>query len=230
MSSAVSLTFDFVDGPTRRTEAIAIRHAVIAGWTGRDQAAMAHHIHELEAIGVKPPSKTPLFYRVGARRLTTASAIEAIGTQSSGEVEFILVQSGGRLWVGAGSDHTDRQVESVSIAVAKQLCDKPVARTLYPFESIVDHWDDLVLRSWIPENGKRVLYQEGTTAGMLRPEFLVENFAGGTLADGTLMFGGTIPVKGGIRPSSRFEFELVDEQNKWRIAHAYDVLTLPIVE
>ena len=33
---------------------------VIAGWTGRDVAALEHHIEELKAIGVQPPSKVPL--------------------------------------------------------------------------------------------------------------------------------------------------------------------------
>mgnify|MGYP000547073933 CR=1 FL=1 len=29
---------------------------MIAGWTGRDVAALEHHIEELKAIGVQPPS------------------------------------------------------------------------------------------------------------------------------------------------------------------------------
>lgn len=230
MSPAVSLTFEFIDGATRRTEPVTIRQAVVAGWTGRDKAAMEHHIVEVEAIGVKRPSKTPLFYRVGTQRLTTASSIEALGDDSSGEVEFVLVRVGGRLWVGAGSDHTDRKVESSSIPVAKQMCDKPVAPTLWTFESVVDHWDELVLRSWIYENGQKVVYQEGTTAGLLRPEVLMKQFAGGELADGTLMFGGTLAAKGGIRPSAKFEFEIADEKNGRRIAHGYEIVTLPIVE
>ena len=36
---------------------------VIAGWTGRDEAALRKHIEELAAIGVKPPKTTPIFYR-----------------------------------------------------------------------------------------------------------------------------------------------------------------------
>ncbi len=230
MSPTVSLTFEFIDGATRRTAPVTIRQAVIAGWTGRDKAAMEHHIIEVAAIGVKRPSKTPLFYRVGTQRLTTSSSIEALGNDSSGEVEFVLVRTGNRLWVGAGSDHTDRKVESSSIPVAKQLCDKPVAPTLWTFESVVDHWDDLVLRSWIYENGKRVVYQEGTTVGLLRPEVLIQGFAGGDLAEGTLMFGGTLAAKGGIRPSAKFEFEIADEKNKRRIAHGYEIVNLPIVE
>ena len=47
---------------------------VIAGWTGRDVAALEHHIEELKAIGVQPPSKVPLYYRVASNLLTQAEA------------------------------------------------------------------------------------------------------------------------------------------------------------
>ena len=35
----------------------------------------------------------------------------------------MLVQAGGRLLVGVGSDHTDRKVETYNITVSKQMCD-----------------------------------------------------------------------------------------------------------
>ena len=67
----------------RRT--ITIDQLVVAGWTGRDKAAVEKHIAELEAIGVKRPATTPIFYRASAARLTTYDEIEATGTASSGE-------------------------------------------------------------------------------------------------------------------------------------------------
>ena len=36
---------------------VEIDDLVIAGWTGRDVAALNHHIEELKAIGVQPPSQ-----------------------------------------------------------------------------------------------------------------------------------------------------------------------------
>ena len=90
---------------------VAIEQAVVAGWTGRDPAAVEKHIKELEALGVKRPATTPIFYRVSAARVTTDDLIEAIGEGSGGEVEFVLLQHAGKLWVGTGSDHTDREVE-----------------------------------------------------------------------------------------------------------------------
>ncbi len=69
----------------------------------------------------------PIFYRASAARLTTDDAIEALGAASSGEAEFVLLRHGGRLWIGAGSDHTDREVEKYGVSVSKQMCDKPIA-------------------------------------------------------------------------------------------------------
>ncbi len=120
---------------------VTIDQAVVAGWTGRDPAAVEKHIKELEALGVKRPATTPIFYRVSAARLTTADTIEAVGESSGGEVEFVLLQHAGRLWVGTGSDHTDREVEKYGVTVSKQMCEKPIAATFWAYEEVAPHWD-----------------------------------------------------------------------------------------
>jgi hypothetical protein len=58
---------------------------------------------------------------------------------------------------------------------------------------------------------------------------LSRGFAGGQLPDGCAMFGGTFAAKGGIRPASRFEYELEDPVRKRMIRHAYDVIELPML-
>jgi hypothetical protein len=190
-------------GLTRRN--VAVEHLVVAGWTGRDRAAVEKHIAELAALGVKPPATTPIFYRASAARLTIAEEIEVLGDASSGEAEFVLLQHGGRLWVGAGSDHTDREVEKYGVSVSKQMCDKPIAPEFWPMVEVAPHWDKLKLRGYISENGKRVLYQEGSVAAMLDPLELIDKFAGKSgLREGTLMFCGTLSAIGGVRPSSKF--------------------------
>ena len=75
----LSLTLQ-ANSASRRAE-VAIEQAVVAGWTGRDAAAVEKHIKELEALGVKRPATTPIFYRVSAARLTTDDSIEAVGRQ-----------------------------------------------------------------------------------------------------------------------------------------------------
>jgi len=206
---------------------VPIRTVIIAGWTGRDQAALQKHIAELEALGVKPPTSTPIFYRVAASRLTTAPVIEVTGESSSGEVEFVLLHHGGRLWVGIGSDHTDRDVETYNITVSKQMCEKPVSGEFWEISSVAEHWDSLVLRSYVHEAGERTLYQEGPLSAMLSPAELLSCWRA-PLEEGTLMFCGTLAAHGGIRPSSSFEFELEDPILERRLSHAYDILSLPV--
>ncbi|MEO1198599.1 MAG: DUF2848 domain-containing protein [Pseudomonadota bacterium] len=231
MPASVRTIASFVTRDGTADREIEITRAIVGGWTGRDKAALQHHIDELAKIGVTPPTKTPLFYRVGVSRLSFADAIEVIGDGSSGEVEYILLQIDGRLWVGAGSDHTDRVVEHMGITVAKQLCDKPIATTFWPMDEVAEHWEKLELRAWIREQGERVLYQDGSVGGLLSPTELLEAFAqdGGEMRDGTLMFGGTCGAIGDVRYAPRFELELTDPVLNRRIAHGYDVIPVPIL-
>lgn len=229
-SNALEFTFTTARGSTRR--GFELRQAIIAGWTGRDVAAMEKHIHELEEIGVPRPRSTPMYYRVGARRITTADCIEASGGESSGEVEFVILNDAGRLWVGVGSDHTDRKVETYGITVSKQMCDKPVAPELWPLDEVEAHWDSLQLRATATIDGAPVLYQDGTVAAMRTPRALIELYEKtcGRFGDGALMFGGTLAAIGGIRPADRFEVALTDPVLGRRIVHGYDIERLPIVE
>lgn len=202
--------------------------AIVAGWAGRDKAAVERHIVELEELGVPRPSATPLFYRVSAARVTVDAEVESTAA-ASGEVEAVLLRTGGKLWVGVGSDHTDREVEAYKVAVSKELCAKPIAAELWPYEEVVDRWDQLVLRAWIAEGGEEVLYQEGSLASLLSGEDLMAA-SEPPLADGSVMFCGTFEAKGGIRPSARFRYELEDPVRGRSIQAAYTVRVLPMVD
>jgi hypothetical protein len=227
-AAAVALVLHDKSGSARHT--VAIEHLVVAGWTGRDKAAVEKHIAELEAIGVKRPATTPIFYRASAVRVTTGDSIEALGNASSGEAEFVLLQHGGRLWVGSGSDHTDREVEKYGVSVSKQMCDKPIATDFWAYDEIAPHWDRLILRAHISEGGARKLYQEGAVTAMLDPLVLIEQFAGKkVLPEATLMFCGTLAAHGGVRAADVFEFELEDPVLGRKISHRYCTQVLPIL-
>jgi hypothetical protein len=218
------------DGESERV--VTINNLVIAGWTGRDRARMEEHIVELEALGIKRPHTTPLFYRAAAARLTTADTIQATGAKSSGEAEVLLINNDGRLWIGLASDHTDREVEAYGITVSKQMCDKPCAPVLWPLDEVVDHWDQLRLSSAIDENGACVTYQQGEVAAMLEPRDLIERYEleTGSFASGSAMLCGTLPAIGGVRGSPAFDMSLEDPVLGRRIDHRYRVEVLPIVE
>lgn len=194
---------------------------VIAGWTGRDEAALRKHIRELEEIGVKPPKSTPIFYRVSASLFTHAAQIQVCGPDTSGEVEFVLINRDSALFVALGSDHTDRKAETIGVSLSKQLCAKPVSPDSWSYDEVKPHWEKLVLRAWA--DGE--LYQEGSVAAMRSPEDLLSRHP---LKPGWAMFGGTLAARGGIRPAKAFRMELEDPVRKRKLAHEYRIEVLPV--
>jgi len=205
-----------------------VHDLIIAGWTGRDSTVVEQHIAELEAIGVPRPRTTPTFYKVGTNLLTTNSQLDVAGADTSGEVEFVLLHLRRGLFVGVGSDHTDRKVEAYGVTVSKQLCPKPIGKDIWPMQEVMEHWDRLILRSWITCEGARRLYQEGSVTKMLAPSDLTDRYTAlhGPLADGTVMFGGTLPVIGRVSGGERFELELYDPIRGRQLSHAYSIRSL----
>ena len=197
-----------------------VRELVIAGWTGRDERSLRKHIRELEELGVKPPKTTPIFYRVSANLLTQSNEIQVSGPDTSGEVEFVLLQ-GSELRVALGSDHTDRKAETIGVSLSKQLCAKPVSRESWRYDEVKPHWERLMLRSWT--DGK--LYQEGPVTAIRSPEDLMSRYP---LKPGYAMFCGTLAAKDGIRGGERFRMELEDPVLKRKLSHEYRVRVLPV--
>ncbi len=228
-----TLKFDFFTDDTPDLRSVTVQRTIVAGWTARDVDAMERHIAELEELGVTRPARTPIFYRVSCRCLTLANKIEVIGHASSGEVEFFLANVDGEIWLGTGSDHTDREAEAHGVTLSKQMCDKPLSGGLWRLADVAGHWDDLQLKAYAVIDGERVLYQDGSVSAMLAPETLLDLFAGeenaeGGFAAGDVMLCGTLPAIGGVRAAARFEFELVDPVLGRTLSHGYDVIELPI--
>jgi hypothetical protein len=224
-----TLTFTLA-GATPRQIAFNARSLIVAGWTGRDTAALEHHIEELAALGVPRPSSVPVFYRTSVDGLTQTHRLEVLGPDTSGEVEPVLFGADDGMYLGLGSDHTDRKAETMGIALSKQLCGKPVGRQLWSYAEVEGHWDNLVLRSWATIGGQRTLYQESAVSSLRTPRDLIRKYANAdTLPAGTLMFCGTPGAIGGIRPAARFEMELHDPVLKRSLTHGYDIAVLPVV-
>ncbi|MCA0942574.1 DUF2848 domain-containing protein [Salipiger pacificus] len=210
---------------------LALKHLIVAGWTGRDAVAIAHHIEELAALGVPAPSQTPLYYRVSAPLLTMADTIEAVGGASSGEVEPLIVVADGKRYLGLASDHTDRALEAHSVAMSKQVCAKPCAAELWDWDEIAGRVEEIELESWIEEDGAWVPYQSGTIASIRPLAELIEGSRIDELAsDGPVaMLCGTFGAKGGVRPAGRFRMEMRDPATGREITHEYETVTLPEV-
>ena len=225
------VTLEFTVLPDGSAKQVRIDDLVIAGWTGRDVEALEKHIVELEELGVPRPSSVPCFYRVGAENFTNGEELQFLGDTSSGEVEFILVGTDEGMLIGVGSDHTDREVETYSVPVSKQMCVKPVSKDVWRYDDVKDHFDDLLLRAWATENGEKKLYQDGGVTAMRPPEELIGLYLPGqtALPAGMAMYCGTLAAIGGIRPADRFDVEIEDPVRGTKISYGYNVNTLPVV-
>lgn len=223
------LAFDTPDGPLVFEPA----RCLVAGWTGRDPDKVAHHIEELAAIGVPRPSTTPLFYRVPAALVTQAETIEVLSEETGGEAEPVILDDGERLWLTLGSDHTDRGLEAHSVAHSKAVAAKPVARAAWLLDAVADRLDRLVLSSevagdkdaWSP-------YQSGTLAAIMPLADLVARapkVRDGRLGAGTVLFCGTIPAMGGVRPTPALRLRLHDPESDATLDLAYAATPLPVV-
>ncbi len=194
---------------------------VIAGYTGRDEASVKKHIDELAAIGVPPPASVPAFYELDAALVTQSSMIQVTGTNTSGEVEPVLVRASGRLYLAVGSDHTDRDIERDSVAESKAACPKPISTMLLDLAAVesVD-WDSIVGRCIIDG----VEYQSGLLSALRVPTevlSLYDTYRGTTGKPDVVMYGGTLPlVDGKFVPGTDWTMSLT-LANGAVLKHAY---------
>ena len=166
----MKITFNLESQGQTRPVDVDLNTLIVAGWAGRDMAAIEHHIEELAELGVPRPSSVPLYYRIGHNQFTQEPVVQVVGPHSSGEVEALVFQAEGQLCLSIASDHTDRKLEAHSVALSKQVCAKPAATDAWLYADVADHIDALVLRSWIVEDGERKPYQDGSMARCAPPK------------------------------------------------------------
>ena len=174
-------------------------YLVIAGYTGRDEAAVRHHIDELAAIGIAPPPRVPMRYDLAPKLLSTAQTVPLDGESTSGEVEPVLLRHADRWYLGVGSDHTDRELERHDIAASKAACPKPIGPVVAALpDGLVDGafdqaWDAITVESTV--DGE--VYQSGALAALRTPGELLDNLADALNDAGDndlVIFGGTVPL------------------------------------
>lgn len=222
------LWFDLVDGNGVSTVGFGVENNCVIGWAGRDMEKTMEHIRELESIGVPAPRSIPTIYPVSPVTLTQEPVITCMGDRSCGEVEFIIFKRQGQIYVGIGSDHTDRELESLSVLKSKAICEKPVGKILWRYEEIKDHWDELEMTAWQVVDGEERLYQQGTAAALLPLETLVRaaESAFPHLED-CVIFSGTVPTVAGMVYGSRFRACIQDTKLGRALELAYDVKVVP---
>jgi predicted amidohydrolase len=192
--------------PGERPLRVSVGLVAIAGYTGRDTDAVARYVAKLEEEGIAAPESTPTVFYCGADRVVAHDEIQVTGNETCGEVEFVLLVTEEGIHVTVGSDHTDRALEQQSIPLSKQVVPKVVARTAWRFDEVSDHWDQLLLKSWVGED--RRPYQETGVDFFLPPDEILRLVEA---APGTLVYGGTVSsLRGGFDFDPVFEGSLID--------------------
>jgi hypothetical protein len=197
---------------------LRVRRMVNAGYVGRNLNAIEAHIEELRREGIPPPPSVPMIFPVLSHNITTENQIEVIGNRTSGEVEFVLLLEGETVFVGVGSDHTDRDLERQSIVKSKQICLNVLSPRVWKYEEVKSHWDELLMQSWVrmDQEDADMLYQRAHLKSIISAADLQELVKSrmGDVPDGEsglVIFSGTIPIlTKDILYGSYFRGELMD--------------------
>lgn len=206
-----------------------ITYLLNVGYAGRNRDAVKKHIDELAEMGVAAPRQIPTVYPVPAYLATNTDLIQVQHEETSGEIEYVLVVQDGNVYVTVGSDHSDRKLEIHGVAWAKQACPNIMASEVWEYGSVIDHWDELVLRCWAKRRSIWELYQEGTLAQLIRPEVLMD-LAGsvlGGIRNGLCLFSGTIPAVDKMFYGGGYRIQMEDPVLQRTITHQYAVEVLP---
>jgi len=164
--SEIAVTIDHLDGRQQEAQSFQIARMYNFGSATRDPGAAVAHQEEVAKSGIYIAFDVPAprIYPIGLHALDTGDAVFVQSAQTSGEVEIVIHVSD-QIYVGVGSDHTDRALESVSIPGSKQACVNHLAPVFWAWDEIADKWDECILRSWV--DGR--LYQEVGVDKFLSP-------------------------------------------------------------
>ena len=206
-----------------------VTRMVNAGYVGRDMAVVRAHIEELAKEGVPEPANIPMVFPVTCSSITTENKIEVVGKDTSGEIEYVLFLTHDQVYVGIGSDHTDRQVETLSIVKSKQVCPNLVSQTVWPLEAVLDRWDDLMMECRvIPGIGAgETIYQSDCCGKIIHPTDLIDLVRSGLVDgqdQGMVIFSGTIPfIPEEMIYGTTYRCSLTDQATGARLTCAYEV-------
>lgn len=136
------LTMEIVGTTGNTTRALHAQRIYNLGSAVRDAEEARAHQEEVADIGVRIAFDVPAprIYPVPPWTLVTDVDVPVLTEETSGEVEIVLWVAD-ELYVGVGSDHTDRALEAVSIPWSKQACPNVIAPQLWRWADVADHWD-----------------------------------------------------------------------------------------
>lgn len=219
------MKFQLIRKNGQETLSLLPEHVYVVGYSGSNREKTMAHIRELEEqLNVAPPKQIPTIFEVSKELLTQDQHLYFLGEKTSGECEYVILIKDNHLYIGLGSDHTDRELEALSVPKAKQVCLKPIAREIWDYEDIKDHFSELKLTS--QQNNRT--YQRGTLADIMSVENILKelNERIGEV-NNCIIFSGTVPLVDSYVYSDGFVMELVDERLNRKLTCQYEVNIIP---
>lgn len=203
---------------------------VAAGYTGRNQKNVQAHIDELKRLGVPTPYSTPAMYWISPARLTTLEQIIVVGEKTSPEVEFFAAADNhGNFYITVASDHTDRELETVSVGKAKQICEKVIGDDVWLLDDVRNQWDKIIIESKVLIDDEWHLYQSGTLGEIMVLADLLSLIQNDQpTGSKPALLSGTIPIIGGDTIYTKAcEIMMIDSVLNRKLIKRYQILTFP---
>lgn len=227
MSNHLQVTVAGRDGDEQRV--LEVTRVYNLGFTIRDKEKMQAHLDEVEGVHVDWPERPPVIFPISAWATLTDEDIPVQYDRTSGEIEIVTVVDGDELLVGVGSDHTDRALEATDIPWGKQVAPNIMAPTLWRWEEVKDHWDEVLLESTIDSGDGPVLYQQAGVKEFWTPEEMVDSTKGRIVEvpGARVFFSGTVvSVDKTLNFGHVFRMRMIDPVLGREIDHTYRVTQL----
>jgi hypothetical protein len=226
------LTFELPDGSTVSVEPTTVLNA---GYAGRNQDEVAAHIAELAELGVPAPSVIPALYPVSPYLAQQTDVVHTQHGRTSGEAEWALVIAGDTddsvseddVLLTVACDHTDRELETHSVAWSKNAAPDVVGRQAWRLSEIADRLDDITLKAWVGTD--ETLIQSGTVGDLLSPAYWIGILKErGLFRPNTVLLSGTIIMAAGVDQfADTWKVELADPATGRSITCQYRTVPMP---
>jgi hypothetical protein len=220
------------ESATDRPVEIDLKRCYNLGFTMRDPVKMQAHLEECYKLGIKELicDRPPLVMPISPWAVLTDDHIDVQRPRTSGEVEIVTIADrDGTIYVGVGSDHTDRSLEGIDIPWGKQVAPNIVAPELWLWDDVKDHWDDISIECTVIDHGTEALYQQAMVSEFWTPAEMVQGARDSVVpVDGAfILFSGTVVSIGEtLRFAESWSISMIDPVLDRRIDHTYTVTVL----
>ena len=223
----MKLDLTLIKGQEREELVFQVNRMVNGGYCGRNQDEIRKHMEEVKALGsTEVFDEIPVFFPVVKDYITLGEEIEVVGNQTSGEGEFAVLIGQDHVYIAAASDHTDRDLEKQTILKSKQVTPNILSKEVWDYEDVKDHWDDILMRAWVKEDGEKKVFQESSLSALLTPDDLIKIVGERTEGslEGMIILSGTVGAVQGVSGfSDYFEVELINDTLKAKLGCKYNI-------